>query len=292
LNDFDAKTHGDRVRAAVRESGRKLAIDYFSLPKALRKTTSNCGRFTAESVLKLAQQSIVGVADVITQFATNWTPTDKDDVAVSFVKALEGPLNAFLNDRVSEWLRVTRRCMQDMVAIKVFESSGAALINDLCESLDELCSQLPDPLGEYLKPGALIMYLFNKMVMNAVVFGVKWLAKRSEQFLYSKGGNNNNLAVGKGGGGPTPMDKALCASLRSIPRIRGDDISFEIEIDDSDEEEEEVDQMEVVDSPMPDDEEAEDEDGDEQKEDGDGDEGNGDKGADEEADRNEDGGDE
>merc|ERR1719242_2181319 len=116
------------------------------------------------------------------------------------------------------------------------------------------------------------MYLFNKMVMNAVVFGVKWLAKRSEQFLYSKGGNNNNLAVGKGGGGPTPMDKALCASLRSIPKIRGDDISFEIEIEDSDEEEAGVNLMEVVDSPMPDDEEAEDQDQD-LKEDGDGDDG-------------------
>merc|ERR1719242_2617556 len=123
--------------------------------------------------------------------------------------------------------------------------------------------------------------------MNAVVFGVKWLAKRSEQFLYSKGGGDNNLAVGKGGGGPTPMDKALCASLRSIPKIRGDDISFEIEIEDSDEEED-VNQMEVVDSPMPDDEEAEDQDQD-LKEDGDGDDG---QNGDDEEGGNEDGGDE
>jgi len=235
---FDEKTHKQELQAACREAGRKLAIDYFSLPSTLRRTTWYCGKFTEKLILQLAKETICAIANLIAKFAVQWTPADAASAHNTFVDSLRGPLNEFLNDRVARWLDVTRRCMQDMIANKFFETIGS-VVEELCNKLDELCSNLPAPLCDYLKPGSLIKYLFNKLCMNAIVFGVKKLAGPTEKFIYCKDDD---------GGQPKEMDEQLCRSLRWAPVIRDDNISFDPEKDDDDETADD----ETPDSPAPD----------------------------------------
>lgn len=248
---FDENTHKTKLRDACREAGRKLAIDYFSLPSTLRRTTWYCGRYTEQLIIKLAKDTICGIANLIAQFAEQWTPADAASAHNTFVDSLRGPLNAFLNDRVSQWLNVVRRCMQDMISNKFFETVGS-VVEELCTKLDDLCSKLPPPLCDYLKPGALIKYLFNKLCMNAIVFGVKKLAEPTEKLLYCKE---------EDGGAAKEMDEQLCRSLRWAPYIRNDDISFDPEKDDDNDDEAGDD--ETPDSPVPDGDDGDDQKGDE-----------------------------
>eukprot|EP00483_Globobulimina_turgida_P008552 UN08570 len=111
--------------------------------------------------------------------------------------------------------------MQDMIANKLFETIGSA-VEDITAKLDELCANLPPPFCDFLKPGSLIKYLFNKLCMNAIVFGVKKLAQPSEKLLYTKCDDENKEDVS-----PKEMDQQLCRSLRWAPYIRNDDISFD-----------------------------------------------------------------
>jgi len=250
-DSFDAEKHKELLRAAVRESGRKLAIDYFSLPTTLRRSTWYCGRYTEQLILKLARNTIRGIADLIASFATTWDPIDAASANKTFVDSLRGPLNAFLNVSVAAWLNVVRRSMQDMISAKVYEGIGS-VVDELCGKLDELCSALPEPFNKFLKPGALIKYMFNKLVMNAVVFGVKQMAKPTEALLYAEDAD----------AAPKAMDEQLCRSLRWAPDIRKDDISFEPEKNDENEEEDLGDEeapdspgmspQEAPDSPAPD----------------------------------------
>jgi len=241
-DSFDADKHKELLRAAVRESGRKLAIDYFSLPSTLRRSTWYCGRYTEQLILKLARNTIRGIADLIASFASTWDPVDAASANKTFVDSLRGPLNAFLNESVSAWLNVVRRSMQDMISNKVFETIGS-VVDELSTKLDELCSALPEPFNKFLKPGALIKYMFNKLVMNAVVLGVKQMAKGTEALLYAEDAD----------AAPKAMDEQLCRSLRWAPYIRKDDISFEPEKNDEDEDDG---GDEAPDSPAPEEEEA------------------------------------
>jgi len=240
-SSFDEQKHADLLREAVRESGRKLAIDYFSLPSTLRRSTWYCGRATEQMILALARNTIRGIADLIASFAKQWEPVDAASANKTFVDSLRGPLNAFLNESVAAWLNVVRRSMQDMISNKVYATVGN-VVDELCGKLDELCSALPAPFNEFLKPGALIKYMFNKLVMNAVVLGVKQMAKGAEALLYAEDAD----------AAPKAMDEQLCRSLRWAPYIRKDNISFEPEKNDDDEE---ADDTEAPDSPAPEDEE-------------------------------------
>jgi len=238
-----------KLQSACREAGRKLAIDYFSLPKTLRRTTWYCGKTTTKLILQLAQQTINGLGCLIASFAQQWTPKDAESASQTFVEALKDPLNAFLNDRVAAWLSVTRRSMQDMISEKLFSTIGS-VVEELTSKLDELISALPAPLCDFLKVGALIAYMFNKLCMNAIVFGVKRLALPTEKLLYCEDASATDAGV-------KPMDEQLCKSLRYAPIIRNDEISFEPEAGQDDEEENEqkdADDAEVPDSPSPEDE--------------------------------------
>ena len=241
-SSFDEKTHKAKLKKACREAGRKLAIDYFSLPSTLRRTTWYCGSYTEKLIISLARETINGVANLIAKFAMQWTPADAGSAHNTFVDSLRGPLNEFLNDRVAAWLNCVRRCMQDMISNKFFDTVGS-VVEDLCNKLDDLCSNLPPPLCDYLKPGSLIKYLFNKLCMNAIVFGVKKLAQPTEKILY---------CTDEDGGVPKEMDEQLCRSLRWQPYIRTDNISFDPQKDDDDDEA--ADDDETPDSPVPDDE--------------------------------------
>merc|ERR1712228_364365 len=233
---FDEKTHKKKLQDACREAGRKLAIDYFSLPKTLRRTTWYCGKMTTKLIMQLAKQTINGIGCLIAKFAEQWTPADAATAHNTFVDSLRAPLNEFLNDRVSAWLTVVRRSMQDMISNKLFETVGS-VVEELTSKLDELISNLPAPLCDFLKVGALIRYLFNKLCMNAIVFGVKKMAQSTEKLLYLKDDSEDAVKA---------MDEQLCRSLRWPPIIRNDEISFEPEKGDDDDEE---DDAEVPDSP-------------------------------------------
>ena len=235
---FDEKTHKDKLREVCREAGRKLAIDYFSLPSTLRRTTWYCGKATTKLILQLAKQTINGIGCMIAKFAEGWQPADAATAHNTFVDSLRGPLNEFLNDRVSAWLTVVRRSMQDMISNKLFETVGS-VVEELTSKLDDLISNLPPPLCDFLKVGALIQYMFNKLCMNAIVFGVKKMAQPTEKLLYLK--DDAEDAVKE-------MDEQLCRSLRWAPIIRNDEISFEPEKGDDDDEEENQ-NVEVPDSP-------------------------------------------
>merc|ERR1712176_1418861 len=248
-NKFEGeKEHKLKLQSACREAGRKLAIDYFSLPKTLRRTTWYCDKTTTKLILQLAKQTINGLGCLIASFAQQWTPKDAESASQTFVEALKGPLNAFLNDRVAAWLSVTRRSMQDMISEKLFSTIGS-VVEELTSKLDELISALPAPLCDFLKVGALINYMFNKLCMNAIVFGVKKLALPTEKLLYLADDAEDKCKE---------MDEQLCRSLRWAPVIRNDEISFEPEKGDDDDEEEDAenvggDDAEVPDSPSPED---------------------------------------
>eukprot|EP01084_Bolivina_argentea_P016088 30149_1 len=224
-NKFDENTHGKKLRDACRESGRKLAIDYFSLPSTLRRTTWYCGRYTENLITKLAKETICGIANMIASFAKQWQPIDSNTAHNTFVDALRKPLNTFLNDRVSKWLFVVRRSMQDMISNKLFETVGDT-VNEITSKLDELCANLPPPFCDFLKPGSLIKYLFNKLCMNAIVFGVKKLAQPTEKYLYininNDNDNDNDDNDNKEENCPKEMDQQLCRQLRWPQYIRNE----------------------------------------------------------------------
>merc|ERR1712129_105066 len=106
----------------------------------------------------------MGLGCLIASFAQQWTPKDAESASQTFVEALRGPLNAFLNDRVAAWLSVTRRSMQDMISEKLFSTIGS-VVEELTSKLDELISALPAPLCDFFESRCV-----NRLYVQQIVY--------------------------------------------------------------------------------------------------------------------------
>jgi len=218
-NGFDEKTHEKEIQDSVREGGRRLAIDYFSLPQTVGRACWYCGKTTENLVLKVGQTTTWGLADLLGSTAANWKPTSKDDAKAKFIEAFQGPLDAFIADRVKTYVTVVRKGTSNIIA-RQFLSVVQPLIDGIANTLNDLCKLLPPPIGDNLKAGDVVKYLLEKMADNAVTIGVKLLAKKTEAIMYSEDGE------------PQIIDEYEVRRLRWAPRIRNyDDDNTEPEAD-------------------------------------------------------------
>lgn len=180
---FDEKTHEEHLRLAVRKGGKNLARQYFYLPDTLRRATWTCGSDTTKIVTDLAEKTIFELANLLGKVAHKWKPTSSADVRKTFIEAAHKPLNKFINWALQSWVSAIREATQEQIC-DVFEKATASTIGEICQLLDDLCSKLPPPLGDNVKPGTLIKSILRKMVKNASVIALREIAKPTETRLY------------------------------------------------------------------------------------------------------------
>lgn len=218
-NGVDEKSHEKEIQDAVREGGRRLAIDFFSLPQTVSRACWYCGRTTEKTVLKVAETTTWALADLLGSTASAWKPTSKDDAKTKFVEALKGPLDAFISDRVKTFVSAVRKSTSNIIARQLLSVVGDA-IDKIADTLNDLVKVLPPPLCDNLKPGDFVKYMLEKMANNCVTIGVKLLAKKTEAIMYSQDGVAQ------------PLDRWEVERYRWAPRIRNyDDDNVEPEGD-------------------------------------------------------------
>jgi len=209
-NGFDEKTHTKEIQDQVREGGRRLAIDFFSIPQTIDRACWYCGSTTTGTVTKVAETTTWALADLLGTVATNWKPTSKEDAKPKFIEALKEPLNQFISDRVKLFVTAVRKSTANIIAEQLFSVIGNA-IDEIANGLNDLVKALPSPIGDNLKPGNMVKYLVIKMANNCVTIGVKMLAKKTEAIMYSDDGVAESI------------DEYQVNRLRWRPRIRNYD---------------------------------------------------------------------
>jgi len=186
-NGYDEKTHQKEIQDHVREGGRRLAIDFFSLPETIDRACWYCGSTTTATVTKVAETTTWGLADLLGSVAVNWKPTSKEDAKPKFIEAFKEPLNAFISDRVKTFVTAVRKSTANIIAQQLFSVIGNG-IDSITNTINDLCKALPNPIGDNLKAGDMVKYLLIKMANNCVTIGVKMLAKKTETTMYSDDG--------------------------------------------------------------------------------------------------------
>jgi len=176
-NGYDEKTHQKEIQDHVREGGRRLAIDFFSLPETIDRACWYCGSTTTATVTKVAETTTWGLADLLGSVAVNWKPTSKEDAKPKFIEAFKEPLNAFISDRVKTFVTAVRKSTANIIAQQLFSVIGNG-IDSITNTINDLCKALPNPIGDNLKAGDMVKYLLIKMANNCVTIGVKMLAKK------------------------------------------------------------------------------------------------------------------
>jgi len=216
---FDEKCHQKEIQDAVREGGRRLAIDYFSLPQAVDRACWYCGSTTTSLVMKVGQTTTWGLADFLGTVASDWKPTSKEDAKAKFIEAFKGPLDKFISDRVKTFVGVVRKGTANIIARQLMSVVGD-MIDKIANTLNDLVKNLPPPISDNLKPGDLVKYLLEKMADNCVTVGVKMLAAKTEKIMYAEDGVAGSL------------DEWEVRRYRWEPRIRNyDDENVEAEPD-------------------------------------------------------------
>jgi len=216
---FDEKTHTKEIQDHVREGGRRLAIDYFSIPQTVDRACWYCGSTTTATVTKAAETTTWALADLLGTVATKWKPSSKEDAKPKFLEALKEPLDQFISDRVKVFVTAVRKSTANIIAQQLFSIIGGP-IDEIANGLNDLVKALPSPLSDNLKPGNVVKHLFIKMANNCVTIGVKMLAKKTETIMYSEDGVAEVI------------DEYQVNRLRWRPRIRNyDDDNVEEEAD-------------------------------------------------------------
>jgi len=218
-NGFDEKAHDKEIQDCVREGGRRLAIDFFSLPETVDRACWYCGTTSQSTVMKVAETTTWALADLLGSTAANWKPTSKEDAKQKFLEALKDPLDNFISDRVKTFVSAVRKATANILAEQLSSIVGNG-IDDIANTLNDLCKAIPSPIGDNLKAGDFVKYLLEKMANNLVTIGVKLLAKKTETIMYS----DNGVAE--------VIDEYEVRRLRWPPRIRNyDDDNVEPEGD-------------------------------------------------------------
>ena len=182
-DSYDAKEFDTGLTKAIRECGRSLSSDYFDMPYQARRMTWRLPNSVTKQLLDIGQTTICQIADLLGKIGTEWKPTSKDDAKATFVKVFATPLDDFIAERTKEWVSVIRKGTEAVIANQLVSIVGDA-IDKIAEGLNELCSALPDPLGENLKAGDIVSNLLTKMAENAVIKAVKFVASKTEATLY------------------------------------------------------------------------------------------------------------
>jgi len=186
--NFNDKEHEKEVRIALRAGGRSLAVEYFALPGSLYRTLWYCGQQVSDNVLKLCEETITKLADLLGTIGSKWKPTNNNDVRKTFALLLRPALDEFISDRVSKWLGMIQDGTQELIGI-IFLKIIDFLINEVSNTLNDACSALPDPLGGAIKPGDLLKNMAIKLAKNASTAIVKKLAEKSTNALYDMNGS-------------------------------------------------------------------------------------------------------
>jgi len=128
-------------------------------------------------------------------------------------------LDGFISDRVKAFVSAVRISTANLVGQQLSSIIGSG-IDEIANTLNDLCSSIPAPIGDKIKPGNIVKYLIEKMANNLVTLGVKLIAKRTESIMYAENGVAD------------PVDENLVWRLRWAPRIRDyDDENAEAEAD-------------------------------------------------------------
>lgn len=207
--NFDEKTHETEVAKAVWLGGKRLAMDYFSLPYTTWRACWWCGNSITQEVLTFCKQTVNLEADFLGTVARNWKPTSKADAKEKFAQALQASLDEFIGDRTYVLVTLIRDASVQLVA-DLFNEMFGEPINKIAEVLNDLVSKLPPPLND-LKPGDIVCCIFNSLVSSASTAAVKFWARKAEQFI-----------ADPSCGEPEPWKEELANKFRVSPRIRND----------------------------------------------------------------------
>jgi hypothetical protein len=157
-DNFDQKKHEDGVHTAVWTGGKRLALDFFSLPQTTWRACHACGPDVTKQVLAFCKQTVNLEADLLGTVATNWKPTSKADAKEKFQQALAPALDKFLGERAYALACLIREGSIQLVA-DLFNEMFGETVNEIGGTLDELVAQLPSPLND-LTPGDVIRAIF------------------------------------------------------------------------------------------------------------------------------------
>jgi len=207
--NFDEKTHEAEVAKAVWVGGKRLAMDYFSLPYTTWRACWWCGNTVTQEVLTFCKQTVNLEADFLGTVARNWKPTSKADAKEKFAQALQASLDEFIGDRTYVLVTLIRDASVQLVA-DLFNEMFGEPINKIAEVLNDLVSKLPPPLND-LKPGDIVCCIFNSLVSSASTAAVKLWARKAERFI-----------ADPSCGEPEPWKEELAGKFRVAPRIRND----------------------------------------------------------------------
>jgi len=208
--NFDQKKHDEEVAKAVWAGGKRLALDYLSLPQTTWRACWYCGNDVTKQVMSFCKQTVNLEADLLGTVATSWKPTSKADAKEKFQQALGSALDKFIAERAFALISLIRDGSVQLVA-DLFNEMFGETVNEIGGALDELVTQLPPPLND-LKPGDIISAIFKNLVASASTAAVRKWASTTERYLA-----NPNA------GSPPSWKEELAAKFRtSRPKIRND----------------------------------------------------------------------
>jgi len=207
--NFDEKTHEQEVAKAVWLGGKRLALDYFSLPYTTWRACWWCGNAVTQEVLTFCKQTVNLEADFLGSVASNWKPTSKSDAKEKFTQVFQAALDNFIGDRTYVLVTLIRDASVQLVA-DLFNEMFGETINKIAEVLNDLVSKLPPPLSD-LKPGDVVACMFQSLVSKASTAAVKSWAGKTELFI-----------ADPSCGEPQPWAQELAGKFRCTPRIRND----------------------------------------------------------------------
>jgi len=208
--NFDEKTHEEEIKKAVWAGGKKLAIDYFSLPYTTWWACWWCGDDVTQDLLTFCRETVNLQADLLGSAASNWKPTSKADAKEKFAQALRQAVDEFIADRTYILVMLIRDASIQLV-VDLFNEMFQDDVNQIGQMLTDVVSSLPPPLSN-LQPASIIQSIFATLVAKASTAAVKRWAGKTERFIADP-------SLGE----PTPWQEELAKKFRSTPRIRKDD---------------------------------------------------------------------
>jgi len=207
--NYDEKTHEEEVSKAVWTGGKKLALDFFSLPYTTWYACWWCGSDVTQDVMTFCRETVNLQADLLGSVASNWKPTSKADVREKFAQAVINALDAFISDRTYVLVTLIRDSSIQLVA-DLFNEMFGDYITTIANDLNDLVSKLPPPLSN-LQPGDIVSSIFQSLITKASTAAVKRWANKTERFI-----------ADTSAGEPESWKEELASKFRVKPRIRND----------------------------------------------------------------------
>lgn len=209
VDNYDEKIHNDEINKAVWIGGKRLALDFFSLPSTTWYACWWCGDAVTQQVITFCKETVNLEADLLGSVANNWKPTNKSDSREKFAQALKDALDDFISDRTYVLISLIRDSSIQLVC-DLFNEMFGDTITTIAGDLNDLVSKLPPPLSN-LQPGDIICSIFQSLVTKGSTAAVKRWANKTERFIA-------DTTVGE----PESWKEELASKFRVKPRIRND----------------------------------------------------------------------